>query len=309
VDPSEPNEQYWENLAGLWEMPLEEVKSARCGNCAAFDVTSKMSDCIAEGLDPDTEDPYDVVDAGELGYCRMFKFKCASARTCSAWISGGPITDDTVQETKSVGKERRFVRKAEEKRFTLGPLYVPDFMDAHGEWTDAEELQSGVWHWVRSGDRRIFLQHDQDVVAGEWVEVMTMPQSWTVNMHNAEGEPIGEVTYPPNTVFLGVVWNEEAWEMVKNGELRGYSIGGYSDRMYADLPTDGEREGIELDKASRPQADPGLDIAGSIADAVAAALAKAQPTVNVVLPETRQVARRIERDEHGNIARIIEEEM
>jgi hypothetical protein len=45
---------------------------------------------------------------------------------------------------------------------------------------------------------------------------------------------------------IGVVWNEEAWEMVKGGELRGYSIGGYSDRMYADLPPNGEREGIEL---------------------------------------------------------------
>lgn len=202
------------------------------------------------------------------------------------------------------------MRKADEKQFTLGPLYVPDFMDAHGEWTDAEELQSGVWHWVRSGDRRIFLQHDYDVVAGEWVEVMTMPQAWTVEMYDADGSVIGEVTYPPNTVFLGVVWNDEAWELVKRGELRGYSIGGYSDRMYADLPVDGERDGIEMDKAAQPlNLEPGLDIAGSIADAVAAALAKAQPTVNVVLPETRQIARRIERDEHGNIARIIEEEI
>lgn len=135
-----------------------------------------------------------------------------------------------------------------------------------------------------------------------------MPQEWTVTMHDANGSPVGEVTYPPNTVFLGVVWNEEAWEMVKAGELRGYSIGGFSDRMYADLPTDGEREGIELDK-SAVNAEPGLDLVGSIADAVAAALAKTQPTVNVVMPETRQVSRRIERDEHGNISRIVEEEL
>lgn len=207
------------------------------------------------------------------------------------------------EDTKQVGKDRTFVRKADEKRFTLGPLYVPDFMDAHGEWTDAEELQNGVWHWVRSGDRRIFLQHDREVEAGEWVEVMTMPQAWTVTMRDAAGNEVGEVTYPPNTVFLGVVWNEDAWELVKRGELRGYSIGGYSDRMYAELPEGGDRDGVEMEKAGT------LDIAGSIADAVAAALAKVQPTVNVVLPETRQVARRIERDEHGNISRVIEEEI
>lgn len=166
--------------------------------------------------------------------------------------------------TKQVGKDRTFVRKADEKRFTLGPLYVPDFMDAHGEWTDAEELQNGVWHWVRSGDRRIFLQHDRDVEAGEWVEVMTMPQAWTVQMRDATGANVGEVTYPPNTVFLGVVWNEDAWELVKRGELRGYSIGGYSDRMYAELPDNGDRDGVEMEKTAT------LDIAGSIADAVAA---------------------------------------
>lgn len=307
LNPNEPSEEYWGRLASVWDVDPDEAKTSVCGNCAAFDITTSMKDCIAEGVG-DEADPFDVIDAGEIGYCRAFKFKCASARTCSAWISGGPITDETVEDTKTVGKERRFVRKADEKRFTLGPLYVPDFMDAHGEWTDAEELQAGVWHWVRTGDRRIFLQHDQDAQAGEWVEVMTMPQEWTVTMHDANGSPVGEVTYPPNTVFLGVVWNDEAWEMVKAGELRGYSIGGFSDRMYADLPTDGEREGIELDKAA-VNAEPGLDLVGSIADAVAAALAKTQPTVNVVMPETRQVSRRIERDEHGNISRIVEEEL
>ena len=37
----------------------------------------------------------DVVDAGELGYCEVFDFKCAAKRTCSAWIVGGPVTDAT----------------------------------------------------------------------------------------------------------------------------------------------------------------------------------------------------------------------
>jgi hypothetical protein len=28
----------------------------------------------------------------------MFDFKCASKRTCEAWISGGPITEDSEME-------------------------------------------------------------------------------------------------------------------------------------------------------------------------------------------------------------------
>jgi hypothetical protein len=52
-----------------------------------------MMDCIVKGID-DEEDGYasDVQDAANLGYCELFDFKCAGARTCSAWLSGGPIT-------------------------------------------------------------------------------------------------------------------------------------------------------------------------------------------------------------------------
>jgi len=40
----------------------------------------------------------------------------------------------------------------------------------------------------------------------------------------------------------------------------------------------------------------------------AEALKQSQPVVNVVMPDPKTKARRIERDEHGNIARIIEED-
>jgi hypothetical protein len=39
-----------------------------------------------------------VVDAGDLGYCEAFDFKCAASRTCDAWIAGGPVTDETGKE-------------------------------------------------------------------------------------------------------------------------------------------------------------------------------------------------------------------
>jgi hypothetical protein len=174
-------------------------------------------------------------------------------------------------------------------------------MDAHGEWTDSDELQQAVWKWVQSGDRTIYLQHDRKVRAGEWVEVMTMPQPWTVDMLNGQGESIGKITYPKGTVFLGVIWDEGPWRQILNGELRGYSIGGFSDRVLADLPEEAARDGIELEQ------EPSL--AKSIADAVAEAMRQSQPVVNVVMPEPGKAkVRRIERDEHGNIARIIEED-
>lgn len=135
---------------------------------------------------------------------------------------------------KSYG-EVATVFKADEKRFTLGPWYIPDQADAHNEWTDSEELQNALWNYVKSGDRRIRLQHNKNVVAGEWVETMTWPYPVTVPMTKVDGTT-QDVTYPTNTVFMGVIWEPWAWELVKKGKLTGYSIGGKAERLEVDLP-------------------------------------------------------------------------
>jgi hypothetical protein len=127
------------------------------------------------------------------------------------------------------------VSKAEhDKRYTLGAMYIPDQLDAHGEWTDSEELQRAVWDYVRTDDRRIRLQHNRDVVAGEWVEVMSFPYELTVPITTVDGMETTH-TYPANTVFLGVIWEEWAWEKVQAGEILGYSIGGRAERLFVDM--------------------------------------------------------------------------
>jgi hypothetical protein len=150
---------------------------------------------------------------------------------------GEPSLAGSVAEggTATIVGEIRSLFKADEKRFTLGPWYIPDRADAHGEWTDTSELQNALWNYVKSGDRRIRLQHNKNVVAGEWVETMTWPYPVTVPITKADGS-MGEYTYPTGTVFMGVQWEPWAWEMVKAGKLTGYSIGGKAERVLVDLP-------------------------------------------------------------------------
>ena len=38
-----------EEKAELWKSDVDTVKTARCGNCAAFDQTKKIVDCMIEG--------------------------------------------------------------------------------------------------------------------------------------------------------------------------------------------------------------------------------------------------------------------
>jgi hypothetical protein len=96
LNPNLPNDKFWAKKAEMWQLDdVEEAKQSLCGNCAAFDITTKTLDCIAKGIGTDggSEDPHDVIEAGQLGYCRFLKFKCAAKRTCDAWVVGGPVQD------------------------------------------------------------------------------------------------------------------------------------------------------------------------------------------------------------------------
>jgi len=121
-----------------------------------------------------------------------------------------------------------------EQRFTLGPWYIPNQYDAHGEWTDADELQKSLWDYVKSGDRGIRLQHNKDIVAGEWLEAMSFPVPVTIGMNKDAISK--QVTYPAGTVFLGVQWKPWAWDMVKAGKIKGFSIGGAAARIEMVMP-------------------------------------------------------------------------
>ena len=138
---------------------------------------------------------------------------------------------DTSQKLAALHQVVPFA-KAEE-RYTLGPVYVPGRIDGHGEFIDAPTLQKAIWEWVRSGDRTIYLQHSEKA-AGEMVEILTWPMPISTNLE-LPGEEIRKVEFPPETPFMGVVWESWAWDLVKAGQLRGYSIGGKARRVEADL--------------------------------------------------------------------------
>ena len=94
ANPDLENSDFWEAKAGLFNTTVEEAKTMRCGNCAAFVVKQKMLDCIAKGIDPDELDEAgEIVELANLGYCELFDFKCAGSRTCDAWIVNGPLKD------------------------------------------------------------------------------------------------------------------------------------------------------------------------------------------------------------------------
>ena len=102
LNPSEPNEDYWEKIGEEWDVDVPSAKKQLCGNCVMFIVTPEMKDCISSGVTGgERPDEWAAIDsAGELGYCEAFDFKCASKRTCRAWVVGGPITEEKENQTE-----------------------------------------------------------------------------------------------------------------------------------------------------------------------------------------------------------------
>ena len=106
LNPDMPNRKFWMKKVDEWNLDsMEEAQQSLCGNCAAFDIRQETLDCIAQGIDSDNpQDAEGVIDAGDLGYCKFLKFKCASRRTCDAWVTGGPLQDKPIDENFADGR-------------------------------------------------------------------------------------------------------------------------------------------------------------------------------------------------------------
>lgn len=155
------------------------------------------------------------LEAVEAGLAKM--------RTLAASDPEGASEDE-------VPADIAFTKSDEEQRYTFGPLYTPMEKDAHDEFATAPTLQKALWSFARAGDRRIRKQHDTDNVIGEVVEQVVWPYPVEVEL-TIPGGGVRKACLPANTAFMGVVWSEEAWPLVKSGAISGYSMGGRAVRV------------------------------------------------------------------------------
>jgi len=103
-NPKLPNRAFWAKKADAWDVSERDAKTSLCGNCAAFNVSDDMKECIAKGIGMDA-DPWGTIRLADLGYCEIFDFKCAASRTCDAWVVGGPNTGEQEGEMEEVEGE------------------------------------------------------------------------------------------------------------------------------------------------------------------------------------------------------------
>ena len=90
ANPDKPGD-YWKAAAKQWGIDEKTAKTMMCGNCAAFNITDEMYKCIHSGMGEEAYQAEKTREAADLGYCNLLHFKCAGTRSCTAWITGGPI--------------------------------------------------------------------------------------------------------------------------------------------------------------------------------------------------------------------------
>lgn len=101
MNPKEPDAKFWPSKAKRWNVAEEDAKKSLCGNCILFVRSPRVLGCIEKSLGNEPgNSAWEIIDAGKIGYCEAFDFKCHSERTCDAWVVGGPTTTD-----KKVDKE------------------------------------------------------------------------------------------------------------------------------------------------------------------------------------------------------------
>jgi len=103
-NPALPNTPFWAKKADAWDVTVDDAKKSLCGNCAAFNVSEDIKECIAQGIGNEA-DPWGTIKLADLGYCEIFDFKCAASRTCDAWVVGGPNTGEAKDEDMEEGED------------------------------------------------------------------------------------------------------------------------------------------------------------------------------------------------------------
>jgi len=260
ANPSLPNEGYWIDKGKIFGGTPEEAKTMTCNNCAAFIRSKEILDCIAQGLGTDTKaDPLDTIEAGDLGYCEIFDFKCASSRTCDAWVSETYGKHKKKKYSKYPEKETytdknkiAFAIQSESEHIITGALMIPQqliyrnseqFGEHYVKFSVETIKQIAIKFSKKGYQKNVNIMHESDMQ----VEGVTMFESFISDSKRGI-KPMEAFKELPDGTWFGsfYVENEKVWEMVKEGKVKGFSVEGMFDYETSKIMDDDEKQLAEL---------------------------------------------------------------
>ena len=151
-----------------------------------------------------------------------------------------------------------FIQKSDARKYTLGVVYEPDVVDAHGDFAKAEDIEKAAWGFMKAVQDKVKLTEGcvkafKELVAGvkkgeaniditellqaveksDGIGLGVQHRDWAVGL----GDIVESFIAPADMVvsgqvikkgswMMGVVWNDANWAKVLKGEITGFSMGG-----------------------------------------------------------------------------------
>jgi hypothetical protein len=127
------------------------------------------------------------------------------------------------------------VKSAPERRYTLAMAYPankPDAvkaLDGHRDFASPEAVENAAWDYLRNGGK-VGLQHEDGTDgAGKVVEsYIHRGPDWPITAADGSKQMIKSGDW-----LIGIVWSDDAWDMVKRGAVKGVSAQGSVKRRAA----------------------------------------------------------------------------
>lgn len=122
---------------------------------------------------------------------------------------------------QNITKQVPILKTEEEKQLVTGVVYEPDVEDSHGDKMNAEEIEKAAYTFMENY-QHIDKQHDE--IAGKG----TVVENWIAKSDMT----VGEQEVQAGTWLMTVrVDDADTWEEIKKGEVTGFSMGGFGERV------------------------------------------------------------------------------
>ncbi|SCC56648.1 Uncharacterized protein BCZB5J_04497 [Bacillus cereus] len=121
----------------------------------------------------------------------------------------------------NISKQVPILKTEEEKQLVTGVVYEPDVEDSHGDTMTEEEIEKAAYTFMENY-QHIDKQHDE--IAGKG----TVVENWIAKSDMT----VGEQEVKAGTWLMTVrVDDTDTWEEIKKGEVTGFSMGGFGERV------------------------------------------------------------------------------
>lgn len=131
------------------------------------------------------------------------------------------IMKSATAKQPNISKQVPILKTEEEKQLVTGVVYEPDLEDSHGDTMTAEEIEKAAYTFMENY-QNVDKQHDE--IAGKG----TVVENWIAKSDMT----VGEQEVKAGTWLMTVrVDDADTWEEIKKGEVTGFSMGGFGERV------------------------------------------------------------------------------